>query len=132
MSIILARLGSSAHIRNLRGGHCYGCLRPLTPPILPKMLPDLRRLSSESDLNGIGELTTPVDLVAVGIFDGGDIVPIGFWNFEDRADPVRWPAKGGIFRRAAGEFPEFLDVLVVRRHELTAVEAFQVQTHWVR
>ena len=132
MSVILAALGSSAHTRNLRGGHCHGCQRPLTPPLLPKMLPDLRRLSDEFDLNSVGKLTAPVDLVAIGIFDGRDIVPIRFWNFENRADPVRWPAKGGIFRRATGEFPEFLDVLVVWSRELTAVEAFKVQTHWVR
>jgi len=96
------------------------------------MLPDLCRLPGEPDLNSVGELTTPGDLVAIGILDGGDIVPIGFWNFEDRADPVRRPANGGILRCAASEFPERLDVLVVWRHELTAVETFEVQTYRIR
>ena len=96
------------------------------------MLSDLRRLPSEPDLNSVGELTTPVDLITIGVLNGGDIVPIGFRNFEDRADPVRWPAKGGIRGCAASEFPELLDVLFVRRHELTAVETFEVQTYRIR
>lgn len=95
------------------------------------MEPSADYLSSESHLDKIGQLTTPLDFVSVLVLNVTDDVALFLRHLEDCAHPIVISPFLRIGRRAPRPFPETLDVSVVWRVEVISIEVVEVETDWV-